>query len=535
LPRPTTEKVTVVHADLAVTFQVFEFLVGTTVLVGESTISAPCFTGYTNTERMIPGTTEYMRMRRRTFLAMAAGSLAAVSGCSTGDGEETPTATPTPTTASVGTTVPVPTETATAAPTETPSGPETIVEAASALIGDMSAGRFDRAYERFESSRRDAVSPGALEAVWIAATNVGGPFEAIVDAEETVQAGFDAVDLTLGFERSEHTLRVLIGDELAVVGVAVNDEYERPGYVDRSAFAAEETTVETDGCLMDATVTLPNDGNDLPGVVLVHGSDPSGAADKNLETIGSQIFRDVAEGLSSQGVAVLRYDRRTHACPNSRSPEEYTLDAVTVDDPLVAIDQLRTVGDVDPDRVAVTGLSLGALAVPRIARRDGNLAGGVAMAAPARSFHEIFIDQYEHLATVGEYEWDQMDTLYDRWRDRIDRIRQGDYAEGDIVLGYPGALWNSVDAYDHVGTARAIDTPLLFLQGDRDYQVSAEKDFEQWQTELAGRSGTEFRRYDGLNHVFQFGTGPSVPGEYAFRNSVDQQVVTDIADWLTSR
>ena len=70
------------------------------------------------------------------------------------------------------------------------------------------------------------------------------------------------------------------------------------------------------------------------------------------------------------------------------------------------------------------------------------------MAAPARSFHEIFIDQYEHLATVGEYEWDQMNALYDRWRDRIDRIRQG---------------------------------------------------------------------------------------EYAFRNSVDQQVVADIADWLTSR
>jgi fermentation-respiration switch protein FrsA (DUF1100 family) len=208
---------------------------------------------------------------------------------------------------------------------------------------------------------------------------------------------------------------------------------------------------------------------------------------------------------------------------------------VTVDDPLVAIDQLRTVEEVDPDRVAVTGLSLGGLAVPRIAQRDGNLAGGVAMAAPARSFHEIFIDQYEHLATVGEYEWDQMSTLYDRWQDRIDRIREGDYTEADIVLGYPGALWNSVDAYDHVGTARDIDTPLLFLQGDRDYQVSVEKDFGRWQTELADRSRTEFTRYEGLNHVFQFGTGPSVPGEYAFRNSVDQQVVADIADWLTSR
>ncbi len=476
-------------------------------------------------------------MKRRAFLAIATGSLAAVAGCSTDDDGETPTATTTPTATPMSTTVPTSTatETPTSTPTETASGPETVAEAANALIGDMSAGRFDRAYDRFESTRRDAVSPGALEAVWIAATNVGGSFEEIVDVKETVQSGFDAADVTLGFERSEHTLRVVIGDELAIAGVAVNDEYERPGYVDQTAFDSEETTVETDGCLMDATLTIPNDGSDHPSTVLVHGSDPSGAADKNLETIGSQIFRDIAEGLSSQGVAVLRYDRRTHACPNSLSPKEYTLDAVTVDDPLVAIDQLRTAEGVDPDRVAVTGLSLGALAVPRIAQRDGNLAGGVAMAAPARSFHEIFIDQYEHLATVGEFEWDRMNALYDRWRDRIDRIREGDYTEADIVLGYPGALWNSLNTYDHVGTARDIDTPLLFLQGDRDYQVSPDEDFGQWQTQLADRSRTEFNRYEGLNHVFQFGTGPSVPGEYALRNSVDQQVVADIADWLTSR
>jgi fermentation-respiration switch protein FrsA (DUF1100 family) len=102
------------------------------------------------------------------------------------------------------------------------------------------------------------------------------------------------------------------------------------------------------------------------------------------------------------------------------------------------------------------------------------------------------------------------------------------------VLGYPGALWDSLDEYDHVGTARDIDTPLYFLQGERDYQVSPEKDFGKWQSELADRSDTDFGRYEGLNHVFQYGTGPSVPGEYAAQNSLDETVVGDIAEWLTS-
>lgn len=465
-------------------------------------------------------------MRRRTFLATTTGALAALAGCSADESGETstPDATSTPT----ATPDPTPTRSA------TPAGPETTVAAAEALLTDMATGRFDRAYERFESSRRDVVSPGAIEAVWLAATNVGGAFREIVGTEEGVQSGFDVVDATLGFERGRHTLRVVIGDELAIAGLAVHDDYERPGYVDPGAFRAEGTRVETEDCLMDATLTVPAGGDDLPGVVLVHGSDPVGAADKNLQTVGSAVFKDIAEGLASRGVAVLRYDRRTHACPSTLPPSEYTLDAVTVDDPLVAIEQLRAVDAVDPDRVAVTGLSLGAMAVPRIAARDGDLAGGVAMAAPARSFHEIFLDQYEHLATVGEYEWERMATLYERWQDRIDRIRQGDYTESDVVLGYPGALWDSLAAYDHVGTARDLDAPLLFLQGDRDYQVSVELDFGRWQTELADRPDTSFERYEGLNHVFQWGTGPSVPGEYAFRNPVREQAVADVADWIMS-
>jgi pimeloyl-ACP methyl ester carboxylesterase len=491
-------------------------------------------------------------MRRRTVLLLAGSSLAALSGCSGDNSESTPETTPTLASTPTPDTTPTPDATPTPTPTDTPTpeatptpeetpsderdSPESIVEAGERFIQDMQAGEFDRALEWFRSDAQRQVSAGQLEHIWLGYTAVGGQFQEISDTEEVVEAGFDGVDLSMAFERGTHVMRVLVDDQesFAVVGIYINDEYERPDYVDTDAFSAQSATVETENCLMDAEITVPTDAESVPGVILVHGSDPIGAANMNLGGAGSRPFQDLAEGLASQGVAVLRYDRRSHACPNSLSNEEWTLDAITVDDALVALDRLRQVPAVDTDRTVVAGLSLGAMATPRIAERDGTLAGGVMLAAPARNFYEIFIEQFEHLANLGEYEWEAMQTVYERWRDRIDRIRNGDYAESDIVLDYPGALWTSVDEYDQIGTAQRIDTPLFLLQGTRDYQVSPERDFGLWQDALADRPNTRFELYENLNHVFQYGEGPPTQTEYSLANPVDEAVVMDIASWVQS-
>lgn len=479
-------------------------------------------------------------MRRRAFLLLTGSSTAALAGClgdDTDDDNDTDETDGTETSKDSQ----ADDDTNSGAPEDSQvdddgDQPADIVSAGELLVEDMNNGAFDRALERFRSDAQQQLSSGRLEELWLAYTAVGGQFQRIADTEEIVEGGFDGVDLTLAFDRGTHVLRVLVDDQddLSVVGIFINDQYQSPKYVDTGAFSAAEATVETEDCVMDATITVPAGEEDVPGVVLVHGSDPIGAADKDLTAGGSKPFRDLAEGLASRGVAVLRYDRRSHACPNSLSPEEWTLDAITVDDPLVALERLRAVPEVDPDTVSVAGLSLGGMAAPRIAQRDGDLAGAVMLAAPARNFYEIFIDQFEHLATVGEHEWEAMADIHERWSDRIDRIRAGDYHESDIVLDYPGALWTSVDEYDQIGTAQEVETPMFLLQGGRDYQVTVEDDFDRWQTELSDRPNTTFELYESLNHVFQSADGPSTQSEYSLANPVDRTVVEDIASWVTS-
>ena len=50
-------------------------------------------------------------------------------------------------------------------------------------------------------------------------------------------------------------------------------------------------------------------GRAVPAAVLVHGSGPN---DRNETNGNTAIFRDLAQALSRQGIAVLRYDKRTY-------------------------------------------------------------------------------------------------------------------------------------------------------------------------------------------------------------------------------
>src|SRR4030095_4578102 len=75
-----------------------------------------------------------------------------------------------------------------------------------------------------------------------------------------------------------------------------------------SSYAETEVTVGSGEWTLPGTLTLPAGAGPLPAVFLVHGSAPHDRA----ETLGpNKPFKDLALGLASRGIAVLRYDKRT--------------------------------------------------------------------------------------------------------------------------------------------------------------------------------------------------------------------------------
>ena len=102
----------------------------------------------------------------------------------------------------------------------------------------------------------------------------------------------------------------------------------------------------------------------FPAVILVHAS---GAADQDETAYALKPFRDLAEGLASKGIAVLRYNKRTyeHGLKTELSPF-YIVDKETTDDALLVTQFLQNEPMIDKNQIYILGHSLGGMMVPKM-------------------------------------------------------------------------------------------------------------------------------------------------------------------------
>ena len=287
---------------------------------------------------------------------------------------------------------------------------------------------------------------------------------------------------------------------------------------------------------LTATLTLPAAPGRVPAIVLVGGSGPS---DED-ETVGpDKPFLDIARGLAADGIATLRYDKRTRDYPSAIDPATFTPTQEYVPDAVAAIAILRARPEVDPARVFVLGHSQGGTFAPRIAETDPQVAGVILAAPAAEPFGPGLIRQLTYLATLGGPVGTQAAAQLPAMRQAAAEIDSPTLATespttrmSPLLGGTGPAYWLDLRSYDEVATARAIHQPLLILQGDRDYQVTVADDLHAWLMGLAGRSGVTVHQYPHADHLLIDGSGPPSPADYDHAAHVDPGVIGDIAAWV---
>jgi dienelactone hydrolase len=412
------------------------------------------------------------------------------------------------------------------------------------FILQVAEGDFTGTCHLFDSNLLQAFPPARLEETWHQLNDLAGPFQTIL-ACQTVERGENhIVTVTCQFEKAPMDIYVVFNQSGQIAGLNSQPApaaslYNPPAYVHSDAFHETEAIVGSGEWSLPATLSIPEGAGPFPAVVLVHGSGPQ---DRD-ETIGpNKPFRDLAWGLASQGIAVLRYEKRTKAHAGQITPEmvaRMTVQEEVIDDALSAVQLLRQTPGIDPGDIYVLGHSLGATLAPCIGQQDSSIAGLIIMAGLTRPFEDAVLDQYTYIHNLSGSMSEGQKVELEQLRAKVARAKDPNLSDQvpakDLPLNINPAYWLSMRGYQPAEVAKSLEMRIFVLQGGRDYQVTQEGDYPVWQNALRNKNHSKLKLYPKLFHLFIEGEGPSTPQEYLVEGHVSEEVIQDIARWIKNK
>ncbi|UCF04200.1 MAG: alpha/beta fold hydrolase [bacterium] len=414
-----------------------------------------------------------------------------------------------------------------------------LIGRATRFVELLRSGEYQEAVADFDETMKSVSPPGKLEETWKALIAQVGPLKRRTGVRQEPWKQYELVFVTCEFERALLDIKVVFDPEGRIAGMWFQPaqqagDYDPPGYSEPDLFNEREVTVGSGEWALPGTLTLPDGKGPFPAVVLVHGSGPQ---DRD-ETIGpNKPFRDIAEGLSSRGIAVLRYEKRTkeHATRCAAMRNRLTVKEETVDDALAAVELLRRTQPIDGDRIFVLGHSLGGMVVPRIGGRDPRIAGFIIMAGANRPMEDMILEQTRYISgldgTISDEEQEHITAL----ERQVARVKAADLSPDtpadELPFGIHARYWLDLRGFEPAKAAASLARPIMILHGERDYQVTA-ADLRGWKRALADRKDVTVKSYRKLNHLFIEGNGASGPSEYQQPGHVATEVIEDITRWI---
>ncbi|WP_142316978.1 alpha/beta hydrolase, partial [Bacillus toyonensis] len=279
---------------------------------------------------------------------------------------------------------------------------------------------------------------------------------------------------------------------------------ERPSYSKPESFVDKEVVVGSGAFPLPGTLSVPKGKGPFPVVILVQGS---GATDQDETAFALKPFRDLAEGLASKGIAVLRYNKRTyeHGLKTQSSPF-YTVDKETTDDALLVTHFLKNEPLIDKNQIYILGHSQGGMMLPKMIEKDQNqnIAGAIVMGGPARTIQDVVLDQFEYLFSIGAMKPDE----YKFYKSQFELLNDPNFSSQNPPKGFylgSAVFWDSIRKVKAAEMSKEQKTPLLIIQGERDYQVQSKIEIPLWKEQLKERDNVDYRLYPKLNHFFTEG------------------------------
>ncbi len=420
------------------------------------------------------------------------------------------------------------------------------MDTAQQIVMQAARGDFAAIEQRLADRLKPLLPVEALRATWQGLEQQVGAFQAQgkISVVQTQQGPVHVVTCT--FERASLDVNIALNDAGEIVGLTitpvgtieqqVNATYEPPSYAHPERFQEHEVQIGHGKWVLPGTLSIPQGDGPFAAVLLVAGSGPN---DRDETIPPNKPFRDLAWGLASQGIAVLRYDKRTkvYAASLESERETFTVKEEVIDDALEALTLLHARPEIDVQQIFLLGHSLGGYLAPRIGAADPKIRGLIVLAGSARPLEDLLLDQMTYVLSLSMPDpvvrQQQLALLKKQVELIKDPNRLPTAAATDLPFNVPAAYWLDLNTYQPEKVAQTLKLPMLFLQGEGDYQVTQD-DFQIWQNALGGRDNVQFIMYPGLSHLFMpiAGGKKATPATYSVPGHVTEEVVNEIGSWI---
>jgi fermentation-respiration switch protein FrsA (DUF1100 family) len=309
------------------------------------------------------------------------------------------------------------------------------------------------------------------------------------------------------------------------------------------------------------TLSLPTKEGVFPAVILISGS---GAQNRDEELLGHKPFLVIADYLTKNGIAVLRFDDRGTAMSKGNYATATTLDFAT--DVEAAVLYLLTRKEIDQKKIGLIGHSEGGIIAPMVAAKSKKVSFIILLAGTGIPGDELLLLQQELIGKASGISDEDLkkseiinkevskivkeatssDLMKKELTDYItksvktdsglkipDGISESDFIEAKVAeIMIPWMQF--FIKYNPAPALEKVKCPVLAINGDKDLQVPSQVNLDAINKALVkgGNKKVTIKELPNLNHLFQECKTGS-PQEYSeIEQTFSPLALSEILNWI---
>ncbi|TKG91528.1 alpha/beta hydrolase [Puteibacter caeruleilacunae] len=326
-------------------------------------------------------------------------------------------------------------------------------------------------------------------------------------------------------------------------------------------YISEDVTFENkkDSVQLAGTLTIPKGGGKFPAAIIVSGSLPS---DRNGGGYHHEPFNVIADYLTRNGIAVLRYDDRGKNKSTGNffesTPYDFSKDIAA------GIQFLANRKEIDPQKIGIIGDSEGGVVAGISASENKDVDFIVLLGSPGIKLKEVFLQQKETRLKLGDmskedYEATKefhdltyklleqdisLNTVRDSLSSHFEKMKSmnskklgNDLSELVVAFAMTAMVsehnrfntrCNPADYFEHV------TCPVLSLNGDKDLLVISKTNQAAIKAALEKAGNTDYSIIElkGLNHQFQECETGLITEAMNLEQTFSPKALKIINDWI---